>query len=288
MSKTIMCKGCGAEISKKIKKCPQCGKRNKKHIGLIIVAIIILLIIIATISSSIEEAKEKRVKYSWPSMGIATLLPQPESEYGKIGSESDTYFSIDIYNISLDDFNEYVNQCKENGFLVDYHSTSSSYYADDENGNSLSVYFYDKKDEMNIYISAYKEEIETNNELEDTNEEAVVNEDEVEIQDYTSLEELEIEEKAEMKNNKENNTEFREWVDSYEGFMNEYVDFMKKYSESDGTDLTLLVDYTSFMTKYSEFMNESEEVDEENLSAEDYIYYLDAQTRVLNKLSEIQ
>ena len=268
MSKTIICKGCGSEIYKGAKKCLQCGKKNKKPIGLIIVGIIILLLIISSISGSIEDAESKKVEYSWPTTGIATLLPQPESVYGEINSESEDYFSIDVYGVSASEFKDYVDSCKEKGFTVDYTSTSSSYYADDENGNSLSLYYDDDEEEMNIMISAFKEE---------TEKDTVGN-------DTTS----ETEEETEVDTSAQNDMEFRAWVDSYEEFMDEYVEFMKKYNESDGSDLSLLADYTSFLSEYSEFVEASEKINEDNLSAEDYKYYLDAQTRILEKLSEIQ
>lgn len=294
MSKTVMCKGCGAEIPKKIKKCPNCGKRCKKPVGLIILAIIVLLIIISSISNSIEEAKEKKEKYVWPSTGIATLLPQPESEYGKINSESSTYFSINLFNISVDEYNTYVDKCKEYGFMVDYYSTSSSYYADDEKGNRISLYFYDKKKEMSIDISAHQEE----KEKEDISEENAntINTDDIIVEETESEEnnenvedikneESETEEKKDVSSS--NDTEFREWVDSYEDFMDEYVDFMKKYNESENADFTLLLEYAAIMEKYEKFLKETEEINEDELSVEDYKYYLDAQMRITKRLSEL-
>ena len=38
-------------------------------------------------------------------------------------------------------------------------------------------------------------------------------------------------------------------MDSYEAFIDEYVAFMKKYSDSNGTDMSLISDYTKYMTK---------------------------------------
>lgn len=272
MSKTIICKGCGSEIYKGAKKCQQCGKKNKKPIGLIIVGIIILLLIISSISGSIEDAESKKVEYSWPTTGIATLLPQPESVYGEINSESEDYFSIDVYGVSIGEFNDYVDSCKDEGFTIDYRGTSTSYYADDANGNSISLYYDEDEEEMSITIRAYVEETEkdtsVSNETQETEEDA-----NSETQDDATT---------------QNNMEFRAWVDSYEEFMNEYVDFMKKYSESDGSDLSLLSDYASFMSKYSKFAEESGSINEDELSAEDYAYYLAAYARIMEKLSEIQ
>ena len=48
--------------------------------------------------------------------------------------------------------------------------------------------------------------------------------------------------------------EFKKAMDSYEEFMTEYCEFMKKYGESDGTDLGLVADYADYMSKYAEWV----------------------------------
>ena len=73
--------------------------------------------------------------YKWPTTGIATLLPEPNLEYGKIMSESSDYFAIDLYFAEEKDFEDYVDKCKDKGFTVDYSLTSSHFSAKDANGN---------------------------------------------------------------------------------------------------------------------------------------------------------
>lgn len=81
--------------------------------------------------------------------------------------------------------------------------------------------------------------------------------------------------------------EFKEAMDSYEEFVDEYCDFMKKYAESDGTDVGLLADYTDYMSKYSEFVKKFEAWDNEEMNTVEATYYLDVQTRVSKKLLEV-
>ena len=76
-------------------------------------------------------------------------------------------------------------------------------------------------------------------------------------------------------------------MDSYEDFIDEYCDFMKKYSESDGTDLTLLSDYLNYMDKYTKMMEEFEKWDDEELNSLELAYYCEVQIRVSNKLMTI-
>ena len=344
MSKTVRCKGCGAEMVKGTKKCPQCGKKNKKPIGLIVVGIIVLCIIFSSINSSIKSARSKKVKYSWPTTGIATLLPQPESEYGKIDHDSEDYFSIVVYDVSQNAFNEYTASCKEKGFTVDYSGSSSDYSAEDSAGNSLRLSYSEEEKELDISVRAYEEQPEQDVAESDTNSAAGAastketvegstegtagessgestegtagessgestegtaggssgestegtaggsSEDPIEQSDAESTEEPETESPQESKAESEvqNDAGFRAWVDSYEEFMNEYVDFMKKYGESDGTDLSLLADYATMMSKYTEYVGKIDEIDEDELSAEDWAYYMEAEARILKKLSEIQ
>lgn len=79
--------------------------------------------------------------------------------------------------------------------------------------------------------------------------------------------------------------EFKEAMDSYEAFFDEYVEFMKKYSESDDI-LSMMEDYTDYMTKYTDTMKKLDEIDEDNLSAAEYAYYIDVMARIQKKLLE--
>ena len=312
MSKIVKCKGCGAEMMKGTKKCPQCGKKNKRPTGLIIVGIIVLCIIFSSVNSSIKSARSKKVKYSWPTTGIATLLPQPKSEYGEIDYDSEDYFSIVVYDVSQNAFNEYTDSCKEKGFTVDYKGSSSYYSAEDPAGNSLQLFYSEGKKELDISVRAYEEQPEqdvtesdtdsateaasTEEAVEESSEESIEQsdaepaEESIEQSDAEPTEESEAElsQESQAESEVQNDAGFRAWVDSYEEFMNEYVDFMKKYDESDGTDLSWLADYATMVSKYTEYIEKAGEINEDELSVDDWAYYMAAETRILKKLSEIQ
>ncbi len=80
--------------------------------------------------------------------------------------------------------------------------------------------------------------------------------------------------------------EFKKAMDSYEAFMNEYCDFMKKYAESDGTDPGLLADYADYMSRYADVVRDFEAWDNGELNTAETIYYADVQTRVSKRLLE--
>ena len=79
---------------------------------------------------------------------------------------------------------------------------------------------------------------------------------------------------------------FKEAMDSYEKFFDEYVAFMKKYQESDNAT-EMLSDYMKFMEQYSEMTKKMEEWNDGTLNDAELKYYLDTMNRVTQKLLEI-
>lgn len=80
--------------------------------------------------------------------------------------------------------------------------------------------------------------------------------------------------------------EFKEALDSYEAFFDEYIEFMEKFSNSDNT-LGMLADYASFLTKYTETLSAMTALDDGELSEEEAAYYLEVTTRINQKLLSI-
>ena len=81
--------------------------------------------------------------------------------------------------------------------------------------------------------------------------------------------------------------EIKEAMDSYEDFIDEYIIFMKKYSNSNGTDTELLKDYSTYMSKYTKAVEAFEEWEDDDLNSKEEAYYLKVQTRVSKKLLEV-
>lgn len=79
---------------------------------------------------------------------------------------------------------------------------------------------------------------------------------------------------------------FKAAMDSYEAFVNEYVDFMKKYN-SNRSDFSLLVSYGDYVSKYAKFVKDFEKWKDEDMNAVETAYYIDVQARVSKKLLEI-
>ena len=282
MTKLIRCKRCGAEMYKGMKKCPQCGKKNKGPVGFIILGIILLLVIIAIVVGMLKGDSKKKVEYTWPTSGVAKLLPEPDAKYGKILGNSEDYFSTELYNMTESDFLNYIEECKTNGFIIDYISLDSYYFADDENGNSLTITYKSSEKKMSIDLYGFKKKKEkiTNETTEKSTVDSSTEESETETENSANTDTT-----GNTDDTAISDTSFREWVDEYESFINEYIEFMINYDE---TDVTQLAEYAKLMEEYAEFVEATDNLKENDYSADDWKYYMDAQTRITQKLLEIE
>lgn len=80
--------------------------------------------------------------------------------------------------------------------------------------------------------------------------------------------------------------EFKEAMDAYESFYDEYCEFMKKYND-DPTDLKLLADYGKLMTEMVNVNEAFEEWDDGEMNDAELNYYLEVNSRVLQKLASV-
>jgi len=74
---------------------------------------------------------------------------------------------------------------------------------------------------------------------------------------------------------------------SYEEFMEEYVAFMKKYSEDPNNAIVLLGDYAAIMEKYTDFAEKIDQYDQKDMSTADAKYYLEVVNRCNQKLLDV-
>ncbi len=76
------------------------------------------------------------------------------------------------------------------------------------------------------------------------------------------------------------------FLDSYEEFVDEYVDFMKKYNSDPNNMVSMLGEYGEMMQKYADFADEVDKYNSDNMSTEDYKYYIEVTTRCAQKMLE--
>ncbi len=80
--------------------------------------------------------------------------------------------------------------------------------------------------------------------------------------------------------------EFKEAMDSYEAFYNDYCDILNQYSENP-SDMQLLADYADMMEKAVEMTEKFEAWEEDDLNNAELAYYLDVNNRIMKKLLEV-
>lgn len=80
--------------------------------------------------------------------------------------------------------------------------------------------------------------------------------------------------------------EFKEAMDAYEAFYDEYLAFMGDYKKNP-TDLSLLSKYADMLTKVSEMDEKFNAWEKGEMSNEELKYYMDVNARVLKKLGDL-
>lgn len=222
---------------------------------------------------------EKPIEMSaitWPTSKAGKQLPAPKSTTGKFSYENDDGFSVYIGNTSKDDYNSYVKACSDKGFTVNYNKDDNFYDADNNAGWHVSIK-YEGNNIMSIDIDAPSESSTAPSASEDTTKPA---------------ESKQAQSKpAKTPNNDSDmvdgmHRDFKEAMDSYEEFFDEYVAFMKKYENSDNP-MSMFSDYTKFMSQYSETMQKLDEWKSKDLNTKEAAYLLDVTNRINKKLLEV-
>ena len=203
---------------------------------------------------------------AWTESTLSKKLPKPKSTKGKVESDSSNYYTFYAADMSLEDFEDYVEDLKEEGFDVNHYKTDESYSAQNKDGYKVSI-SYEGFNTIKISISKPEEDTDE----EDVDEEQTTTEKEDKNSNSTS---------------NELSNDFKKAMDDYENFIDEYISFMKKYNNSTGTDLSLLKDYTEYLQKYSDMLSSFEKWEDEDLNDKETKYYLEVQTRISKKLLE--
>ena len=89
---------------------------------------------------------------NWSEHKIADIIPAPKSAKGVFDYENDENAQVVISGISVDDFKDYCEECKEKGFTIEAESNSDSYSAFDSEGNKLDISINAGNKELTIYV----------------------------------------------------------------------------------------------------------------------------------------
>lgn len=115
---------------------------------------------------------------------------------------------------------------------------------------------------------------------------ALVETDTTVVEETEAITEEEIETTSQEEASDNIDPEFKKTMDGYEAFFDEYCEFMKKYSESDDTT-SMLADYSSYLASYADVTAKLNDIDEDELSEAELLYYTEVNARITEKLAEV-
>lgn len=124
------------------------GKKKKRKV--LIVALVMLALVVA--GNLVHCVNSAPKDLNWPSTGMATLLPKPDSGKGEVQTNSDSSLYVKVSNYDESKYSKYVEACKEKGFTIEAKSETKSYEAYSEDGHHLKLSFY--SDDMTIDLDA--------------------------------------------------------------------------------------------------------------------------------------
>ena len=214
---------------------------------------------------------------TWPSSTVGNMLPAPKSTTGKFSYEHDDSFFVYVSETSKADYDQYVADCSANGFNIDYDKGDTYYRADNADGYHISLK-YEGNNIMAVEIKASKNsdagtsEPATTEPSTETTAPSESNATETKPNDTDLVDGM--------------RKDFKDAMDSYEAFIDEYVAFMKKYSDNP-SDVSLLADYTKYMSKYADMVEKFDKWESEDLNDAELAYYIDVQARVSKKLLDV-
>lgn len=103
---------------------------------------------------STEDKTEKAVQ--WSNYDIGNEVDKPEAEMIKVDLDDEDLFKFDVCGMSKDQYDQYVDACKEKGFTDEKNQKDDRYSANNEQGYSITLeYDYD---DYEIEVRVSKEE----------------------------------------------------------------------------------------------------------------------------------
>ena len=105
---------------------------------------------------STEENSE--IAYQWSQTDLGNKIPKPDVKMIEAGRDDESDFTFDAYGLSLDQFNDYVEKCKELGYTVEPKSFEGFYSADNAKGYNVRLSYHENDYSMYVVVSAPKSE----------------------------------------------------------------------------------------------------------------------------------
>lgn len=249
------------------------------------------------------DAPEEMKEFEWPTQGIATLIPCTKSNLGRVTWDNSETYIVHVGNTTIDEYSEYVKSCEAVGFTVNYSRTDEYYSALNAEGYELTLR-YEGFNTIGVALKAPDEKSEHSAKVEISSIEKESSVNENGTNDFSLSDVLEnlkglIPDKTIPSDNDSIagttassgaltgvRPEFKETMDSYELFFDEYISFMTKYTDS-GNPATMLIDYGKYMLQVKDTMKKMEALGDDDLNDAELLYYIEVTSRIYTKLAAI-
>ena len=143
-------------------------EQKKMWLKWLVLAVAILLTVLNVVSyswgtkppttgqnpSTTDQNKENAAEQiDWDTITLSKVLPEPQSNMMDLLYNGEDWLSVTIHNTSEDDFLEYVSWCKEDyGFTVDCDSYENYFYAFNQEGYCLTLFYTEETKELGINL----------------------------------------------------------------------------------------------------------------------------------------
>lgn len=105
-------------------------------------------------SKKYSAESETEIAYQWSQTELGSKIPKPDVKVVESGRDDEIIFMFDAYGLSLEQFNAYVEECKELGYTIEPGSFEGFYSADNTEGYNVYLYYDEKDYSMSGTISA--------------------------------------------------------------------------------------------------------------------------------------
>lgn len=123
------------------------GSKPSAYILMVVIAFITLIPYFTTFS---EDTESDARRIHWSNIVLSDILPEPSSNLAKIHENSKKSLAIDIYKISNEQFERYINDCKAEGFSIEPEEFSDSYTAYSKTDYMLKIEYDESEGIMEI------------------------------------------------------------------------------------------------------------------------------------------
>lgn len=204
---------------------------------------------------------------------------------GAFEQEATHRVAVIVSETSEEDFEAYKKACIQKGFEADATHLNNGYSAYDSMGHKVGLYYTKGNSQMRIVLE-YPEETKDLQETSPSGEEDDSDKTMVAEPEPTD-EPISIDIPAVDDNFID--PEFKEMMDEFEAFFDEYIELSNKLSKAEGMEaLELMTAYSEYMEQYAVTMEKMESIDQDELTTAEALYYAEVTGRIYLKLAKIE